>query len=46
MFKFLIWAKLFFYTPVQTTIMLYAKCDVITIPLDPDTVAVKWVCPN
>ncbi len=46
MLKVILVAKFLFLSPVETTAMLYAKCRVITIPLDPETVAVKWICPN
>ena len=28
----------------ELVMLRYAKCDLITRPVGPDTVAVKWVC--
>lgn len=32
--------------PTEVVAMHYAKCQIITRPVGPDTVAVKWVCPD
>jgi hypothetical protein len=31
--------------PYEVVALKYAECQVITYPVGPDTVAVKWVCP-
>lgn len=32
--------------PVQHLVLRLAGCNLITQPVGPDTVAVKWSCPN
>jgi len=33
-------------SPVETVALHYAGCRIITHPIGPDTVAVRWVCPT
>lgn len=42
--KILAIGRLLFADPVEYLALRYAGCHVITIPVGPDTVAVKWVC--
>ena len=33
-------------SPVETVALHYAGCRLITHPIGPETVAVRWVCPT
>ena len=35
-----------FLNPTEVIALHYAGCRIITRPIDANTVAVKWVCPN
>lgn len=36
----------FLLNPYEVIALRYAECHIITRQMGPDTVAVKWICPN
>ena len=32
--------------PVESVAMKFAGCKALLLPIGPDTVAIKWVCPT
>jgi len=42
----LTWLLAMLLNPAEIVALHYAECYVITTPIGPDTVAVKWVCPR
>lgn len=46
MFPLLAFVAWMVLNPVDMVAYAYAKCDVLLLPIDDGTVAVKWVCPK